>query len=297
MNRPFVSVVIPTYNRAEDLQRALQSVREQTYTNWEVIVVDNYSTDNTDDIVGMIEDPRVFLYKIRNNGVIAVSRNLGIQKASGELIALLDSDDWWAKEKLERSVAAIQSGADIVYHDLWMVTGRERKYRKVGSWPLMQPVYDALIMNGNPVINSSVVVRKKIIEKIGGISENPKLIAAEDFDCWLRIALVTDRFAFLPEVLGYYWHGTGNTSNYQRSVTNLSALTEMYIKPYMDRYNKPMPAWFQYNYGRALFKTGHRNEALKFLADLIKRKTSIHIKIKSLIMLLIGVFAAKSQKL
>lgn len=297
MNRPFVSVVIPTYNRAEDLQRALQSVREQTYTNWEVIVVDNYSTDNTDDIIGMLEDPRIFLYKIRNNGVIAASRNLGIQKASGELIALLDSDDWWEKEKLEKSVAAIQSGADLVYHDLWMVTEGKRKYRKVGSWPLTQPVYDALLMNGNPVINSSVVVRKKILEEIGGISENPELIAAEDFDCWLRIALVTDRFFFLPEVLGYYWQGTGNTSNYQRSVTHLKALTEMYIKPYMVRNNTQMPAWFQYNYGRALFKTGHRNEATTMLADLIKRRTSMQLKIKSLIMLLIGVFAAKSQKL
>lgn len=297
MNSPLVSVVIPTYNRAEDLQRALQSVREQTYTNWEVIVVDNYSTDNTDDIIGMFQDPRFFLYKVRNNGVIATSRNLGIQKASGELVALLDSDDWWAKEKLERSVTAIQSGADIVYHDLWMVTEGKSRYRKVGSWPLMQPVYDALLMNGNPVINSSVVVRKTILEKIGGISENPELIAAEDFDCWLRIALVTDRFTFLPEVLGYYWHGTGNTSNYQRSVTHLSALTEMYIKPYMERYNIPMPAWFQYNYGRALFKTDRRNEASIMLTDLIKRKTSIQIKIKSLIMLIIGVFTAKSQKL
>lgn len=296
MNRPFVSVVIPTYNRAEDLQRALQSVREQTYINWEVIVVDNYSTDNTDDIIGMLEDSRIFLYKIRNNGVIAASRNLGIQKASGEFIALLDSDDWWAKEKLEKSVAAIQSGADIVYHDLWMVTEGKRKYRKVGSWPLTQPVYDALLMNGNPVINSSVVVRKKILEEIGGISENPKLIAAEDFDCWLRIALVTDRFSFLPEVLGYYWQGTGNTSNYQLSVTHLTALTEMYIKPYMDRYNIQMPAWFQYIYGRALFKTGHHNEATTMLADLIKRRTLMQLKIKSLIMLLIGVFAAKSQK-
>ncbi|HEY1018689.1 MAG TPA: glycosyltransferase [Sediminibacterium sp.] len=297
MNRPFVSVVIPTYNRAEDLQRALQSVQTQTYTNWEVIVVDNHSTDNTDYIIEMLHDARIFLYKIRNNGIIAASRNLGIQKASGKLIALLDSDDWWTNEKLEKSVAAIESGADLVYHDLWMVTAGKKTYRKVGSWPLMKPVYDSLLTTGNPVINSSVVVRKTILEKIGGISESPRLIAAEDFDCWLRIALITDRFTFLPDVLGYYWHGTGNTSNFQRSVTHLAALKEMYMKPYMDRYNTKMPAWFQYNYGRALFKTGRYSEASRLLTDLVKRATPMQIKIKSLIMLIIGIFTVKPGKL
>ena len=113
---PVVSVIIPTYNRASDLKRALNSVQEQTFVNWEALVVDNNSEDNTDEIVIGFNDPRIKLFKINNDGVIAASRNKGIKEASGEYIAFLDSDDWWAPNKLELSVAALKAGSDIVYH-------------------------------------------------------------------------------------------------------------------------------------------------------------------------------------
>ncbi len=90
-----VSVVIPTYNHARFLGRALQSVMDQTYKNWEVIIIDNHSQDNTDEIVEAFKDPRITLLKIHNNGVIAASRNMGIRAAKGEWIAFLDSDDHW----------------------------------------------------------------------------------------------------------------------------------------------------------------------------------------------------------
>src|SRR3989338_2810117 len=101
--KPIVSIVIPTYNRACDLERALKSVLAQTYSNWEALVVDNHSSDNTDDVVKSLNDSRLKLFKIHNDGVIAASRNAGVKHATGEYIAFLDSDDWWMPQKLEES--------------------------------------------------------------------------------------------------------------------------------------------------------------------------------------------------
>ena len=109
---PRISIVIPTYNRARDLERALKSLKAQTFINWEVLIIDNESVDNTDEVVSGFSDPRMKLFKIDNDGVIAASRNLGIREASGEYIAFLDSDDWWKPKKLEESVKCLEKSAD-----------------------------------------------------------------------------------------------------------------------------------------------------------------------------------------
>ena len=96
-SKPFVSVVIPTYNHAKFLGKALESVIYQTYRNWEVIVIDNKSTDGTRQVIENYKDPRIQYFKISNDGIIAKSRNLGINVAKGEWIAFLDSDDWWTR--------------------------------------------------------------------------------------------------------------------------------------------------------------------------------------------------------
>ena len=99
---PLISVVIPTYNHAHYLGCALESVLNQTYTNWEAIVIDNHSTDNTDEVMASFTDPRITYLKIHNNGVIAASRNAGILTAKGKWVAFLDSDDRWYPRKFEQ---------------------------------------------------------------------------------------------------------------------------------------------------------------------------------------------------
>ena len=88
---PLVSIIIPTYNNAEFLGKALKSVIDQTYGSWEAIVIDNNSTDQTDEVINKFQDIRIKYYKISNYGIIAKSRNLGINLAKGEWIAFLDS--------------------------------------------------------------------------------------------------------------------------------------------------------------------------------------------------------------
>ena len=122
-----ISIVIPTYNRSIDLRRAIHSVIGQTYKNWELIIVDNHSNDDTDEMVSSFNNQRIKLFKIYNNGVIAKSRNYGITKSKGEYVAFLDSDDWWMERKLEFSIKLLNKGVDVIYHDLIIVSKTNQK--------------------------------------------------------------------------------------------------------------------------------------------------------------------------
>ena len=116
--RPFVSVVMPSYNAEKYISEAIQSVIAQTYENWELLIIDDCSTDSTANIVKQFSDvdSRITLYSNPKNMGVALTRNKGMNLAKGSWIALLDSDDVWHKDKLEKQlVAAENTGADIIY--------------------------------------------------------------------------------------------------------------------------------------------------------------------------------------
>lgn len=250
---PLVSVVIPTYNHGDFLGRCLQSVFGQSYLHWEAIVVDNHSQDNTDDVVQSYSDPRVKFLKIHNEGVIGASRNLGISVAQGAYVAFLDSDDWWEPTKLQRSVDALESGADLVFHDLFVVRSRKQTEfkSKVTSVQPSSPVFLALLCSGVSIPNSSVVVRKELLSKIGGISENIDLVAVEDYDTWIRISRVSERFIQLPECLGYYWIGGGNMSAASpKQIARIKTLYAQYLDELSEADRKKAEGFLAYRVGR-----------------------------------------------
>jgi glycosyltransferase involved in cell wall biosynthesis len=104
---PKVSIIVPTYNRATYILEAIDSVQKQTYSNWELLVVDDGSTDNTVDLINQVKDERVQLHRTATRLGITGTRNEGLRKTNGELIAFIDSDDLWAPAKLEKQVAAL----------------------------------------------------------------------------------------------------------------------------------------------------------------------------------------------
>lgn len=226
MRRDTVSIVTPTYNCAPLLQRAIDSVLEQTYQDWELLIVDNHSNDGTEELVRGYPDDRICYFKIQNHGVIAASRNLAISQAKGEWLAFLDADDWWTPDKLEVSIRSLRQGWDVVFHDLHAAGpgSKGRLRRRVSSRALRQPVLDDLVNHGNALPNSSVVVRRSLIDRVGRLSEDPALIAMEDFDCWLRVARMSDRFLRIEGAHGYYWIGSGNTTNPRRTISTLNEL-------------------------------------------------------------------------
>ena len=234
---PLVSIVIPTYNHGNYIGKAIKSLINQTYQNWEAIIIDNQSSDQTYEEIKNYSDSRIKYFEINNNGVIAKSRNYGISISKGDWIAFLDSDDWWTKDKLEVCVDNINDEVDFIYHDLETIQNKPKffsKKRILKGRELHRPILDDLLVttikNGNAIGNSSVMVRKNILSKIGGISENFNLVGSEDYNTWLRIAQITDQFKYLNKILGFILLHETNVSKKDMSIPQRQSIQEFMHK-------------------------------------------------------------------
>lgn len=295
MNPPLVSVVIPTYNRAGDLALALASVARQTYPHLEVLVVDNHSTDDTAGVVSRMNDPRMRLLSIHNHGVIAASRNLGIREAAGEFVAFLDSDDLWAPDKLERCMACLAS-ADVAYHDMEVLIRRRelRARRRFDTRQLQSPVYKDLLVNANTLPTSSVVVRTALLRAVGGFTEDVGIIAGEDYDLWLRLARVTERFRRVDGTLGSLTRAHDNQSSARRMIAVIEAIERTYVPTLSgEERRRAYDNWIDYEMSRARYRQGEYSAARPTLLKLLRHSHVPMFRLKALYMLL--AMAARPQ--
>jgi len=185
-----VSAIILTYNRAHMVTEAIDSVLNQTFKDFELIVVDNYSSDSTESVVKSYNDKRIRYFKHQNNGLIGVNRNYGIHKSRGEYIAFLDDDDLWLPEKLEKQVELLDSNKELglVYSDTYIMDSngnlRENTYfRRIK--PARGNAFNELLQD-NFIPMLTVVIRREMLSKVGIF--NPRYKIALDYDLWLRIA-------------------------------------------------------------------------------------------------------------
>ncbi len=227
---PFFSIIIPTFNSKSSLEIALNSVLNQTFQDFEILIIDDGSTDGTDDLVLQYQDIRIVYEKQRNSGGPANPRNKGIKLSKGEWICFLDSDDFWCSNKLEFCYNQINANVDLLFHDLYLVNKKNFWLRNkiLKGRRLNSPVIKDLLINGNAIATSSVVVRRYIVEKIGGFDESSDVVAAEDFKLWLGVATLTDKFIYINNPLGYYLDlGSGISSK------NMSSVYYFAIKDYL----------------------------------------------------------------
>jgi glycosyltransferase involved in cell wall biosynthesis len=181
-----VSIIIPTYDRGWILKEAIDSVLAQDFNDFELIVVDDGSTDNTRDILKNYDENRIMVIRQENRGVSA-ARNKGISEASGSLIALLDSDDLWLPKKLSVQVAFFETHPDALIcqtEEIWIRNGvrvNPKKRHKKPSGLIFKP--SLLLCLVSP---SAVMIRLELFEMVGKFDES--LPACEDYDLWLRIS-------------------------------------------------------------------------------------------------------------
>jgi glycosyltransferase involved in cell wall biosynthesis len=212
---PKVSVIIPTYDRAAKVQKAIENVLAQTFSDLEIIVVDDGSSDGTEQILGKIFGNQIRYYAQTNQGV-SVARNRGVEEARGEWIAFLDSDDLWEKEKLEWQFKALekfgpQCGACYTDTRLFnhpetrtMFQMSERSYRHEGVMGINAEVLRLLVRPGGPgmvVCPSSFIARADVVRRSGGL--NPKLRFQMDTDFMFRVALLTN-FCYVNRPLVWF---------------------------------------------------------------------------------------------
>ncbi|AON56561.1 glycosyltransferase family 2 protein [Herbaspirillum seropedicae] len=269
MAAPIVSVIIPTYNHAHFLTAALDSVRNQTCADWEAIVIDNFSSDDTVAVVERFGDPRIRLVQFANQGIIASSRNHGIALTTAPYVAFLDSDDTWESEKLELSLAKLQEGYDLVCHaETWVGPGSRR--REVIYGPRERASYDSMLFDGNCISTSAVVVARKLLEQAGGFSEHASFNTAEDYDLWLKLAALGARMEFIPRVLGQYLiHTTNQSKTPLRNMQAISAVFEHHLQQLPAERASPKRVAHRrgtifYSGARSLHAAGHFHEAWRY---------------------------------
>ena len=205
-----VSVVMPAYNAGKYIADSIRSVVAQTWPDWELIVVDDGSTDDTAAVVQdlMRRESRV-KYFFQENGRLGKARNTGIRNSQGNLIAFLDSDDLWLETKLELQLRALREhNADLVYCDAYVFTDEnpldETKtlQSSIGTFS-GQTFFDSLVVqNQIPVL--TVLVKKTALESAGLFEEAKPYHGCEDYDLWLKLAKAGFVFHGMPAVLARY---------------------------------------------------------------------------------------------
>lgn len=206
-----VSVVIPTYNSARYVTQAVDSVLNQTYTDFEILVVDDGSTDETAEVMRRYE-PRV-RYIRQSNGGVALARNRGIEEASGQYIAFLDADDTWFADKLERQVTALENSSNhrVCYTAFTVVDSDLNPLGTIRSKRVGSALED-LLLRGN-VVGSicTLLCERSLLETSGGF--DPRLSQCADWDMWVRLAAETD-FLYIDEpTVTYRQHATNMSRN------------------------------------------------------------------------------------
>lgn len=198
---PLVSIIMPVYNTEKYLSAAIKSVIDQTYVNWELIIVNDESPGDTRHVVKMFTDSRIKYIEQSNSGP-AATRNTGMYSSNGDFIAFLDSDDIWHNNKLEKQISIFTHKPDIGVVYSQRETIDEDGNTITGYLPKL---YNGMVLNklwvDNFVCNSSAIISRKIFNKIGGMNKNLRM--SEDWEYWLRIACYF-KFDYVDEPLVKY---------------------------------------------------------------------------------------------
>ena len=232
MQTPRFSVVIPSYNQAPFVGDAIQSVLEQTYPDFEIIVVDDASPDNSNEIIQGFTDPRVRLIRHEKNRGLPAARNTGMRAARGEYIALLDADDYFHPEKLAAHAAFIEhnSEVEITYNSRFDLHHSADKIRAIYRPPESISLTELVL--SFPFSPSDMVLRRACIEDAGLFDESYRC-GGEDLDYPCRLALAGKRFARVDRALNYRRFHTGRRKKRLDCRANdyAHALTQIFDDP------------------------------------------------------------------
>ena len=229
MQNPLFSVVIPTYNSYQKLVRAVESLQEQSYQNFEVLIIDDGSTDETKSKITTLLSAQIH-YFYKTNGGPASARNLGITKAKGEYVCFLDADDTFAKEKLLLYSKFCEKGVPFIFSDALYIQESNNSSNLFSSKRYIKHTsfFESLLVT-NFIVASTVCVKKEVLEKVAFFDESVGLKFVEDYDLWLKIARRYPLSYIEPPLTNYYVHESNNSHNVQRTVLSLLRIYKKWI--------------------------------------------------------------------
>ena len=224
MSKELVSVIMPTYNRGYIIKRAIDSILSQTYENLELIIVDDFSTDNTENIINSYNDSRIIYIKLEKNMGANYARNVGFQNSNGKYITFQDSDDYSFTTRIEEQIKALKENkVDWVFTAFNKIDRNKRKKfpkNKIES----DEIYNKLLF-GNFVSTQVLLCKRKILEKISFDESLPRF---QDWDLALRISKKYKGFHIDTVLLDMYIQDDSITRNPQKGSKALSIIFNKY---------------------------------------------------------------------
>jgi len=204
---PTVSVIVPLYNAREVIRETLESIRSQTWTDYEIVVVDDGSTDGSGETVQKFDG--ILRYIRQENAGVAAARNRGIMESSGRYLALLDHDDLWHPTKLEKQVQLLEQRPEVgmVVTDVAHIDRDGRPMHIIGAGYNPKETFARLFVRGYVPTPSAAMIRRSVLSAIGGFDESFRSAGLDDHELWTRIAAYCE-IANLPEPLTYHRNRT-----------------------------------------------------------------------------------------
>lgn len=261
-----VSVIIPTYNSAQYLDAAVKSVLEQTFTDYEILIIDDGSTDKTEEVIKQFGDSVRYIRQ-KNQGV-SVARNLGIKESVGKYVAFLDADDVWLPAKLEKQILALEKAHDSkVCYTEYISVSDDMKPTELKRLRTNGSVLNDLLLRGNVVGPPSALMCERVLfEKLGGFDSNLSLCA--DWEMWFRLSLATDLFFLKEPLVKYRLHDSNMSKNVKLLEEDTVRLLEksFAIKSLPNKLKTKRKEAFAYHYivlAKSYFRAGQYADFLR----------------------------------
>jgi glycosyltransferase involved in cell wall biosynthesis len=288
-NPPLVSIIIPCYNGEKFIAEAIESIINQTYQNWELIIINDGSTDKSEKIIKQYcrKDNRIKYKKNSKNKGIPATRNIGIKASNGEYIALLDQDDLWINEKLEMQMKEYLKASKrvgLLFGNIMVINviNKSKRIKKpininfeeISSEELFKKLYF-----NNFITSITVILRKECLEKIGLFNERIKW-GGDDYELWLRIAKYY-KFKYINQILATRREHTNNYSSTEKSVEgNIELVNNIDQINNIPKNLKNKKIAFQlYRLARLNHLKGNYPDARKYYLISIKKSPFLNIKI------------------
>ena len=295
---PLVSVIMPTYNHAEFIIAAIHSVLAQSYSNLELIIVDNYSVDNTKEIVESFSDNRIRYYLFHNKGVIAASRNFGVSQSSGSVIAFLDSDDIWEVEKLQVQLPHMAL-ADICcvstdYTPIGEVMYYYKQFSFVNEDEYRDYDYPQIALT-NPIMTSSLIMKREMFLAVAGFDESPDFRFIEDWELWLRLSREGRVRVLAAPLLKYRVMKKKNRDIRDIAMKTLKIFDKHYLLGFLDKtLLQTVKGNCYVNIGKAFLDANDKTGIIYYMKAL-RYSSGLHNKVKALSGLVLFFIPAKMR--
>ncbi len=285
--KPLVSVIIPCYNGEKFIGDAIESVVNQTYKNWELIIVDDGSTDNSERIIKKyLQDDRIQYIKHKKNRGIPAARNTGINASKGEFIALLDDDDKWVPYKLSLQLEEFYKNAadlGLVFGNIIMINSngyviRKGKNLKINLEKLTQEEILERLFLSNFISSITVLFKRECIREVEGFDENIKW-GGDDYDLWLRI-VGKFKIKYLNRVLAMRREHCNNYTKIEKMAKGDIKLVKKVIRkyPFLENLRHKKIARDLYQLGRCKHLTGNFKEARELYSEAFSHCLAITCK-------------------